>query len=91
MIFEVSVESTDKKEKAVKRVLDLGDVREPIQGMQQLPLASSRLLVLVATPSTLYAFAGSTPVLSLFSAYPDPSGAAPQAAWLLAGVPETMR
>lgn len=74
MVFEVSLESTDRKEKAAKRVLDLGDVREPIKGLLQLPLPSHRLLVLVATPSRLYAFAGSTPLATLFADYPDPSG-----------------
>lgn len=77
MLFDFSIESSDKKERKVNRVLDLGDVREPIKGLQQLPLPGNRLMVLASTPSRLYAFTGSTPVQTLFAGYPDPAGESP--------------
>ena len=74
LVFDFSMDAGDKRERGSKRVLDLGDVREPIRGLRQLPLAGSRLLVLLATPSRLYAFTGAPPLASLLAQYPDPAG-----------------
>ncbi|KAK9789373.1 hypothetical protein WJX73_010275 [Symbiochloris irregularis] len=73
LVFDLSVEASDKRDRGSKKVLDLGDVREPVKGLRQLPLVNRRLLVLLTTPSRLYAFTGTAPLATLFAQYPDPA------------------
>ena len=70
----LSVDEKDKKEAALSQLYDFEDMPEPVSGLHQQPLPGNKTLVLVATPSRLYAFIGGPTLEALFKSYPDSAG-----------------
>ncbi|KAL3688498.1 hypothetical protein R1sor_014807 [Riccia sorocarpa] len=71
-LFEMSVEEKDKKEKYVNKLFELSEMPEPFVGVQMETVgtgASTRYLVVAATPSRLYVFVGSGSLEATFQAY----------------------
>lgn len=64
----------ERKERGGKVILDLSALKEPVRGLQQLPLQNDRLLLLLSTPTRLYAFCGPRDLGALPATYPTASG-----------------
>lgn len=76
-VVALSMEEKEKKERGGKTVLDISSGAQPIRGLAQLTIHQSRLLLLVSTPSRLYAFAGPDSLERLGEAYTSPSSNSP--------------
>ena len=75
-LHSFAADERDRRDRAAAPLYALeGRACAPITGLQQHVLAGGRVLVLVATATRLYAFAGEPTLQAVFSAYPESSGA----------------
>ncbi|KAK9832068.1 hypothetical protein WJX81_003754 [Elliptochloris bilobata] len=71
-LHSFSADERDKRERSAAPLYAFeGRTRTPITGLQQHALAGGRTLVLAATATRLYTFAGGPTLEALFSAYPE--------------------
>ncbi|XP_024543759.1 vacuolar protein sorting-associated protein 18 homolog isoform X2 [Selaginella moellendorffii] len=71
-IYEMLVEEKDKKEKYVKVLFELTELKEAFTGLQIENISSStttRYFIMAVTPTKLYVFVGTGSLESLFSSY----------------------
>lgn len=73
-LVSIACDEKEKKEHGGKIVLDLSSLNEAVSGLQQLPLPDDRLLLLLSTPSRLYAFSGAADLESVAANYPPAAG-----------------
>ncbi len=69
-LYGFCVEERDKKERHARPLYDMAERREAIVGAAQQGLPRGRTLLLVATPSRLYVFAGVGSADAVLASYP---------------------
>ncbi|XP_072969864.1 vacuolar sorting protein 18 [Typha angustifolia] len=73
-MFEMAVDEVDKREKYVKQLFDLTELREAIMGLQMETASignATRYYVMAVTPTRLYSFTGIGSLETMFTSYSD--------------------